>query len=252
MKRIGIHHPRHMNNAGRYFSSKIEQKLQELKNERVTTSAPLWILDIGCGKHSSITQELKEKYNCILYALDISGKEMEENKVVDERIVFDACNSAYGAELKDLQSKFDLIISSYFLEHIKAPEIFNAMVAYLLKKHGKAVHLYSTLFDPFVFLGHIVPQGLSRKVLFALEPYRQESGKFPSYYVQCRAFSRKLSQRYSPFGMRVSEYRNFYGTNYLLKIPPLQLCADIFSMLSITLDIRMFASSSCLVLTKRP
>lgn len=242
-------HPAHINAAPAYWLDAIKLCIaaaHAAKND----SQPLLVLDIGCGRTSFLTPELKCEYPYLLYGMDISAEEMEQNDLLDERIVYDAGNARYRNDLARYANTFDVIISHTFLEHVGQPETVHGLINFLLRDSGVIVHLYPTLFDPFLTLNHLLPDRLTEPILKILQPSREKTGKFPSFYKHCRACSPKLQLMYRELGLRVLRYRNFYGTHYLYRFFPLQAIMDLFYLLALKLDFRPLTSMSCIILSK--
>lgn len=241
----------HTTHSLKYYINAIEKYLKRIKCIKGYIDEPIFILDIGCGKRSWVTKDIKKRYNCILYAMDISLDELIKNKVVDHKIVYDACNNRYDIDLEHLKNAFDLIISNMVLEHLKNTTIAHKMIYFLLNNTGIVIHRYPTLYDPLLLVNHLIPNQLSTKVLSKLEPFRRKSGKFKAYYNNCRGLSRNIQLKYCKIGMKVIEGHNFYGTTYLYRVFPLQAVMDIFYFLLTKLKITAFTSSSCVILMKK-
>ncbi|KJJ85268.1 methyltransferase family protein [Candidatus Omnitrophus magneticus] len=232
-----------------YYQEMIEKYLR-VKSADKKKNESIHILDIGCGKYSFITPILKEKYNCELSAMDISEEELSSNNNVDEKIIFDACDENYVRVLGKYKNKYDLIVTSMFLEHAVNPNITHKMIFYLLKNNGFIIHAYPTLYDPVLFMNYIMPHWLSRRFLYAVEPSRKTSGKFDTYYKCCRGFSRKVNKYYAANNARVLEWENFYGTRYFYRIFTIQALLSVFYVIVLKLKLNLFTSASCVVLTR--
>jgi SAM-dependent methyltransferase len=232
-----------------YYIDAVKRALLTMRNAKAD-GRPLLVLDVGCGKTSFITDEMKRDGLCLLYGMDLSAEEMNQNDALDERIVYDACNGSYERDLAPYAKTFDLIVSHTFLEHVNDPETTHRLLAFLLKDTGMAIHLYPTLFDPFLTLNHVLPGWLTKPALMILQPSRAQTGKFPSRYKYCRAYSPGLQFKYKKLGFEVQDYRNFYGTDYLRRFFPLQALLDIFYLLVLKSDFKLLSSRSCVKLLK--
>ena len=84
------------------------------------------ILEAGCGMSSPV----KYKQEHYIVGIDISGKQLERNKVIDEKIVGDI----QIFKLKELE--YDLIICWDVLEHLKNPELALENFKNSIKKDG--------------------------------------------------------------------------------------------------------------------
>ncbi len=240
--------PHYIDASSPYFADAIKYTLATLQPPK--DDQPLVLLDVGCGRASCITDAIKNQHPCFLYGMDLSAEELDLNDALDGRIVYDACNSGYEKDLASYAKTFDLIVSHTFLEHVSDPETTHRLLAFLLKDTGMVVHLYPTLFDPFLTLNYALPDQLTKSVLMILQPSRTETGKFPSYYKYCRACSSGLQLKYKELGFDILGCRNFYGTHYLYRFFPLQGLMDLFYLLAMKLDVRLFSSRSCVILVK--
>ena len=241
--------PTYIEASSAYYMDAIRDTLVALRRT-APDPQPLMLLDVGCGQTPLITDAMKSEYGCRVYGMDISAAEMSLNPLLDESIVYDACNPDYQKDLASYANMFDVIISHTFLEHARDPEVLHRLLGFLLRDTGIVVHLYPTLFDPFLTLNHLLPEWLTKRVLLILQPSRTETGKFPSYYKYCRAWSAVLQAKYKELGFRVSGYRNFYGSQYLYRCFPLQAFFDCVYLLFLKRDWRLFTSRSCIILTK--
>jgi hypothetical protein len=125
------------------------------------------------------------------------------------------------------------------------------MIHFLLRPKGIALHSYPTLYDPILLLGHLLPMGLAQRLLFMMEPFRGNSGKFKTYYRNCRSFSQRMRRRYSAQGFNCIEFRNFYGTAYFYAVFPMQWVLDIMYWMIVKLELGLLTSHSIVQLQKK-
>lgn len=144
-----------------------------------------------------------------------------------------------------------MVISHSFLEHIPKPEITHAMINFVLKPGGFVLHSYPTLYDPTLFLGHLLPIQLAEKLLFMVEPWRKASGKFKTYYRKCRCDSKRMRQWFLSMGFDCIEYRYYYGSAYCYYLFPVQWLLDIFYLLAIQFNLGLFSSHAIITLQKK-
>jgi len=208
------------------------------------------VIDLGCGRRSTITNDMKIAYNCVLFAIDISEDELSNNDVVDHSIVYDVCNPRFAVDLKNFEKKFDLIISNFVLEHLVDPSTTHKMVYFVLADNGIVIHRYPTLYEPAHLVNLFLPSYISEKILFVLEPHRRRSGKFKVYYRFCRAYSDRVRSAYERSGFQVVQARNFYGTHSCYWFFPLHVFMSIFHFCVMKLGLRSFASLSWVILLK--
>ena len=97
--------------------------------------------------------------------MDISIEELANNKINDDKIIYDAVNPDYETDLKEYCGKFDLAVSKMFLEHINNPEITHKLIAYCLKPGGKVIHFNPTLYDPAFLINKLILRKLAKKLV---------------------------------------------------------------------------------------
>ncbi|MCX7726438.1 MAG: class I SAM-dependent methyltransferase [Chitinispirillaceae bacterium] len=231
-----------------YYTEKIVGAVNQLKEKFSETS--LKCVDIGCGKRSFFESIPQIHPHIEVFGIDASYEELKVNSFVKNKIVFDCCNKKYEDVLREYQNYFHLVITHDFLEHIKDPFTAHSIINFLLKHDGIAIHSYPLLFDPILTLGHLLPSNFTKSILYKIESFRKDSGKFKTYYRNCRSFSSRLETWYRNLGFCVVDFRNFYGTTYLFAIPPLQVLLNIFYLFILKLKLDFFCSYSVIVLRK--
>jgi SAM-dependent methyltransferase len=246
---IGLsNNPHFLGKAWEYFDMQIASTITLIKKNNNLDR--VLVLDVGCGRHSELENFRKPELGFELYAMDISAEELRFNSFADRTIVYDVCNQNFPNDLSEYKDKFDLIISHSVFEHLPEPEITHHLIHFLLKPGGLVLHKYSTLYDPLLLAGHLIPNGISRKILFFLEPFRAASGKFRTYYKTCRAYSKYSNRFFNRLNFTVLGGSNFYGSAYLRRILPLSMIFDLFYRLILAIDFSIFASCVCIFLQK--
>ncbi len=228
-------------NAWNNYKSLLTKELEEIRSKK-NPKEKICVLEIGAGKFSSLTDELKNKYDVKLTGLDISEEELRNNTLNDSCIIYDATDANYKEELKDFRQKFDLVLSKMFLEHINKPEITHKLICYCLKPNGIAVHFYPALFEPAFVFNKLVPERLTGRIIRALSSQRDAIGVFPAYYKNCRAFNNNLINFYKTCGFSLKTETVHYSTDYFSFLFPLNaLYLPIFLLFS-RLKCKIFAS----------
>jgi len=228
-------------NAWRNYNKILSYELDEIRRKK-PKNQKIYVLEVGAGKYSSFTEELKDKYSIELTGLDISENELRQNKLNDACIIFDATNNSYEEALSNFRQKYDLALSRMFLEHINKPEITHRMICYCLREGGIALHFYPALFEPAFVLNRITPNGIAGRIIRALSSQRETIGIFPAYYKKCRAINNDLKDFYKTCGFSLKTEAVHYSTDYFSFLFPLNaLYLPIFLLLS-RLNCKMFAS----------
>ena len=232
-----------------YFAGRTREAVRraaELFPER-----PLRVLDIGCGRYSFL-EAIKDVHPLIEpYGMDVSAAELKENSFVKNTIVFDSCRPDYAEALKEYREFFHVVISHDFLEHVPDPHLTHSLINFVLRPGAFAVHGHPALYEPLHTAAHLIPQGLARRILYRLEPARARSGKFRTFYRNCRAFSPRLEKWYALHGFSCIDHHNYYGTAYLYSVFPAQMALDIFYWAALKARLRIFASYSIISLQKQ-
>ncbi len=106
-----------------------ENELQDFLNDQIGDKKEVRILEAGCG--SASYYHFGE--NAYFVGIDISQKQLERNKCLNESILGDIQSYEYEP------SSFDVIISWAVLEHLKKPELALRLFIKALKKDGLLV-----------------------------------------------------------------------------------------------------------------
>ena len=104
---------------------------QEIKKDYQKNKKKIKILEIGAAKTGFANYLIKNKiYNCVdFYTFDITKKNQAWYKKIK-------CKKSFFKNL-NIKYKFDMVFSSYVLEHIVHPEKFLKKNINLIKKNGK-------------------------------------------------------------------------------------------------------------------
>lgn len=92
-------------------------------------AAGLRVLDVGCGRENWLI----DTSDCRTTGLDPSVSQLEANPHLDERIV----GSIETFELEDWNERFDIVVASYVLEHLRDPIAALNKLSGWLKPEGR-------------------------------------------------------------------------------------------------------------------
>jgi len=238
-------------NAWRDYDLLLENILNKLHSSK-SASDDISILEVGAGKTSSFNQFLKEKYSLKITGLDISEEELKENTLNDSNIIFDATNTDYKSYLKEVENKFDLVVSKMFLEHINDPEVTHKLIAFCLKPEGLAMHFHPTLYDPSFLLNRLLNHKTSSGLVKFLNPTRQAIGVFPAYYKNCTAINKKLTTFFDSCGYNLSFERHYYGAAYFSFFLPIYIIIFHLLLFCCNFDLKTCTAYSLFCLQKKP
>jgi 2-polyprenyl-3-methyl-5-hydroxy-6-metoxy-1,4-benzoquinol methylase len=232
-----------------YFHDRLREAIK--KAAALFPARPLNVLDLGCGQHSYL-EAISDIHPLIrVFGMDISGDEMQKNPFIVKKITHNSCSKNFADTLKEYQSFFHVIISHSFLEHVPDPDTTHSLVAFLLQPGGFAIHSYPTLYEPVLLAGYLIPEKITRKLLYAFEPFRADSGKFKTYYHGCRAFTPRMRNWYAGHGFDCIDFRNYFGTAYFYALFPVQWLLDLFYWMVWRLRLGVFSSLSIVTLRKK-
>jgi SAM-dependent methyltransferase len=167
----------------------------------------LKVYDVGGGKIPYIDHRRKAELGLAVVGLDIDREELRRapRGAYDEMICADITRFKGGGDA-------DLIICQAMLEHVKDVEGAFAAMASILKPGGKALLFVPSRNAIYARLNLVIPEGMKRKILFAIFPAFRSCGGFPAYYDRCtpRQFH-LLAERH---GLEVEEERAYFITCY--------------------------------------
>ncbi len=202
------------------------------------------IYDIGGGKHCHYINEIDKK-NVYVCAVDISKEELEVNALVNEKIVSDVCKKIplpYG--------QVDMITSSSVLEHLLDPQAFFLNASESLKAGGMFIHTCPSRYAIFAVINRILPQKLSRKVLFFFLPEAKRTSGFPAYYINL--YYKKIKKMLKKAGLEllyfIPQYRQ---CSYFSFFYPLFLLTYFWDFLMKKLKLKNM-SAYFLIVARKP
>lgn len=182
------------------------------------------IIDIGGGKNCVFARHKDFPMNAKIISVDISEEQVKNNCDVDGKLVADAMKCLpFGAE------KIDIVVSSCMLEHLRKAEIFIADSERILKKNGYFIHLFPSKFAPFAMINQMLPQKLSKKLLYFLQPESKGVCGFPSFYENCYYSAIKsLLEKYN-FEV-IQMHFSYYQSPYFCFFVPLFLLSALYEI----------------------
>jgi hypothetical protein len=118
-----------------------------------------------------------------IIGVDVLPGDLAVNAALDHRLVADVAaeglpSQAHGA---------GLITSRMVVEHVRDIDRFAASVYESLAPGGRTVHLFAARFSIFAVLNRLLPDSVSRRLLFHLRPESQDVGGFPTHYDRTHA-----------------------------------------------------------------
>jgi SAM-dependent methyltransferase len=155
---------------------------------------------------------------------DISAGELAKAPEGARKIVADVTDGP----LTDV-GPFDLIVSRTVAEHVRDPRAFHASILAMLRRGGRAMHFFPTLYEPVFIANRLLPQRLSDALLQRIQQDRESDGshgKFEAYYRWCRGPTHRQLRRLQRTGYEIEEYVGVFGHGYYGVLPPLDRLDD--------------------------
>lgn len=138
------------------------------------------VVDLGGGRTCSFAEQLQERSDLKIIAVDISGEELEANTVVDEKRVADVAMS-----LPFRPGSVDLIVSRTLLEHVDGVPEAIGNIHTALKQGGRTFHLVPCRYALFALAARLINFDVARRVLHVLIPEAKGVVEFEVYYDHC-------------------------------------------------------------------
>lgn len=179
------------------------------------------VCEIGGGSSPMLTPEFVASTGIRYLVIDVSAHELSRAPDGVETLVADVSNPEFVPP-----AEFDLVVTRWVLEHVRDPAGFHRGVAVLLRRGGRAVHLFSTLYALPFTVNLVLPERLGRRLLRRLGRDRSEQGKFPAHYRWCRGPTRRQIRRFEEVGFEIEGYTGLYGNRYYQRLPALQALED--------------------------
>jgi SAM-dependent methyltransferase len=133
---------------------------------------------------------------------------MAENALLDQRICGDACQS-----LGVPDHSVDLIMGRAVVEHLHDTASFLKSANRALREDGRLIVTFANRYAPFAILNRILPQRVSRWLLFHLVPGSSGILGFEAFYD--RATFREFKQCLTDAGFEIEEeYASYFATSY--------------------------------------
>jgi len=204
------------------------------------------VLEVGCNIRPLCNQKIIEDYNIILHGID-----------PDQSIDFTKTKTKFEHfEITDLENfetieKYDLILLSMVMEHIKDNNISFRKLAELLSEDGVIICHQPSNLHPFSILNRILSDSLKEKVLQILLPWSKRGARgWKSYYHKCNYFGfKKLCEKNNL--KIISEKFNYNASHYFSFFPPLFLTIVLYEEFIKLFKIKLLCSDFYLLISHK-
>lgn len=135
---------------------------------------PPRVVDIGAGRTTPYVVAASSE----LIGIDILREDLDANRSLTQRVVCDIVSDGIPREVQSA----GLITSRMVLEHVPNLDWFAREVCGALAPGGRTIHLFAGRYSLFAILNRLLPESVSRRILFALRPESVEVGGFHTFY----------------------------------------------------------------------
>ena len=173
------------------------------------------LLDVGCGRGGAVEQLAGEGYRMV-------GVDPDQHSLLEHRLPMSTLPRAAGflGQLPFRSASFDLVVSSWVLEHLPHPGAAFAEAARVLRPGGHLITLAPNAWHPVTLLNRLL--SWFRPLQARLVPHlygRAEEDAFPVYY---RANSpHRLGQLGKEAGLTLAKIETVSDPTYLAFNQPL-------------------------------
>lgn len=193
-------------------------------SKRMNAKREQLIVDVGGGKSCPFSKYRLPELHTRIVCIDMSGDEMRHNNDVDEKRVADITR-----ELPLEKGEADLVVSRSVLEHLLDVENFIELSAKGIKPGGHFIHLVPSRFAPFALINQLLPDAISRRILFFLRPESVGIGGYPAHYNAC--WHSALARLLPKHGFTVETIEvSFYQSEYFAFFVPFYLASALYEL----------------------
>lgn len=178
------------------------QIYEGLVAKRITAETK--VLDAGCGR-AGVIGLFKDKAR-LTVGLDVDLASLHDNVGLHQAVL------GRLTELPFAAGSFDLVISSWVIEHLREPEVAFAEIARVLRRGGRFIFLTPNAWNYVVLANRLIPAWLQRRLVPRVYG-RQEKDAFPVVY---RANTRhKLDTLLGRAGLKCEEFHYVGDPSYI-------------------------------------
>lgn len=173
----------------------------------------LRVIDLGSGRHPSISAAEKRRLGLHVIGVDVSREELDAAPPAswDEMV----CDSA---ETFVRPGEADLVISRALVEHVPNPVSMFRSVHASLKPGGETLHFIPNRNALFAVLNRMLPHEAKRKLLYTLYPMSRNHLGFRAYYRRCSPAA--IRTLLGGIGFRDVTVTPYFSSNYFVALFP--------------------------------
>lgn len=161
-------------------------------------------LDAGCGRAGVLrhyTDRVKQAVG-----LDADLASLRDNRGLEQRVVGNLARMPFA------DGAFDLVLCTWVVEHLRAPDLAFAEMSRVLRRGGHLLLMTPNAWNYVTLLGRLIPARLQRSLVGRVYG-RQETDTFPLAY---RANTRRqLDRKLGQVGLRNEEFYHVGDPSYM-------------------------------------
>jgi SAM-dependent methyltransferase len=179
---------------------------------------PQRIVDIGAGRTTPYAALLSSRPRELI-GIDVLDEDLRANHALNRRLTCDIARMGIPPGARGA----GLITSRMVLEHLPDLDRFAGHVHDALAPGGRTIHLFAGRYSAFAILNALLPESVSRRILFAFRPESIEVGGFTTFYDRTNAGAAEAVFRRAGLAdievrvsYQVSQYFNFFAPLFVL------------------------------------
>jgi SAM-dependent methyltransferase len=211
------------------------------------------VADVGGGANPALDFDFVQQHHVDYTLLDISQAELDKAPAYFRKIQVDMTAAPEDFSARVGQSRFDIVCSHFFLEHVRDPIVVHRNIHSALKPGGLAIHFFPTPNSIPLAVNRLLPESVGQFLIAVFHPVRDlkgKEGKFPAYYRMCGNPSERVHAVFAGIGYDVMQHTGYIGHGYYDRFGPLRRCERAFRTILLNAKIPM-TSDALLVLRKR-
>jgi 2-polyprenyl-6-hydroxyphenyl methylase/3-demethylubiquinone-9 3-methyltransferase len=182
------------------------------------------VYDVGGGRRPFFDGTAKTEYGLTVVGVDIAADELAraEPDLYDETHAIDVMELAGVGD-------GDLVVCRALLEHVRDVERAVKGIGSCLKPGGHACVFVPCKNAAYARLNRLLPNGLKRRILYAVYPQTREAQGFPSHYDRCTPH--ELHTLFLAAGFERVEEHLYFASKYFFFCFPLYLLWQVWILL---------------------
>ncbi len=162
------------------------------------------VLDAGCGRVGVLS--LYKDKAALAVGLDAEFASLKDNLGLDHLVAGDLNKMPF------VDGSFDLVLSTWVIEHLRTPDIAFAEIARVLRRGGRFIFLTPNAWNYVVLANRLIPAWLQRRLVPKVYG-RSKADTFPTAYKANT--KRRLDEKLGRVGLRCEEFHYIGDPSYI-------------------------------------